>query len=288
VAYWEIAYEKEWTKGTNRYSWTVWYNASPKQESQRDCRLFRKPVHISWPVWRKPWATGGDLVQVLLVYVDDTPLRKVRHCDTHILANSLKLWKACRLDGIPNESFRHLPRRPLVHLILFFLTLSLAVPLSKLLDGSKITLPTPGEDPKFPQNLSPISLLSTTGKLYEKVILKIVQRHIEEMGLLNANQFGFRGHHSTTLQCTRPTHHVTLNLNSNMSTAAVFLDTEKAFHTTWHLDLLYKLSTLQFSISLIKLTGSFLSQRKFRVSAEGEISTPSGIRRSQTQRLQEA
>jgi hypothetical protein len=44
-----------------------------------------------------------------------------------------------------------------------------------------------------------------------------------------------------------------------MSMAAVFLDTEKAFDTTWHLGLLHKLSTLQFSISLIKLISSFLS-----------------------------
>jgi hypothetical protein len=29
---------------------------------------------------------------------------------------SLKLRKACRIDGIPNEFLRHLPRRPLVYL----------------------------------------------------------------------------------------------------------------------------------------------------------------------------
>jgi hypothetical protein len=59
-----------------------------------------------------------------------------------------------------------------------------------------------------------------------------------------------------------------------MSTAAVFLDIGKAFDTTWQPGLLYKLSKLQFSTSLIKLIGSFLSQRKFRVSVEGEMSTP--------------
>jgi hypothetical protein len=56
--------------------------------------------------------------------------------------------------------------------------------------------------------------------------------------------------------------------------AAVFLDIEKAFGTTWHSGLLCKLSELEFSASLIKLIGSFLSQRKFRSSVKGEITTP--------------
>jgi hypothetical protein len=60
-------------------------------------------------------------------------------------------------------------------------------------------------------------------------------------------------------------------------TAAVFLDIEKSFDTTWHLGLLYKLSKLKFSISLIKLISSFLSERKFRVSVEGKVSTARDI-----------
>jgi hypothetical protein len=63
------------------------------------------------------------------------------------------------------------------------------------------------------------------------VILKIVQRHIGGKGLLNAGQFAFRARHSTTLQCMRLMDHVTLNFN-DMSTAAVFLDIEKALDTT--------------------------------------------------------
>jgi hypothetical protein len=82
------------------------------------------------------------------------------------------------------------------------------------------------------KNLRPISLLSTKGKLFERVILKTVQRNIEERGLLHSSQFGFRDRHSTTLQFMRLTDQVTLNLNNNTSTAAVFLDIEQVFDTT--------------------------------------------------------
>jgi hypothetical protein len=46
----------------------------------------------------------------------------------------------------------------------------------------------------------------------------------------------------------------TLSL-ADASTAAVFLDIEKAFDTTWHSGLLYKLSKLEFSNSLIESIG---------------------------------
>jgi retron-type reverse transcriptase len=67
---------------------------------------------------------------------------------------------------------------------------------------------------------------------------------------------------------------ITLNFNKNMSTAAVFLDIEKAFDTTWHTGLLYTLSKLKFSVYLIKLIISYLTNRNFRVSVESEMSTP--------------
>jgi hypothetical protein len=94
-------------------------------------------------------------------------------------------------------------------------------------EAKVITLPKHGKDPKFAQNLRPISLLSTTGKLFEKVILTRIQWHIEEWSLNNGSHFGSLAHHSTTLQCMRLTDQESLIFNNNMSTAEVFLDNEK-------------------------------------------------------------
>jgi retron-type reverse transcriptase len=62
-----------------------------------------------------------------------------------------------------------------------------------------------------------------------------------------------------------------------MLRAAVFFDIEKAFDTIWHSGLLYKLSEMQLSISLIKLIASFLSNIQFKVSVEGELLSPRKI-----------
>jgi hypothetical protein len=109
------------------------------------------------------------------------------------------------------------------------------------------------------------------------VILKILQQYIDEKGLLNSSQSWLRARHSTKLQCMRLAGHITLNFNNKMSTAAVFLEIEIAFDTTWHSGLLYKLSNLEISKNFTKLIGSFLLQSKFRVSVEGELSTPREI-----------
>jgi hypothetical protein len=58
--------------------------------------------------------------------------------------------------------------------------------------------------------------------------------------------------------------HITLNIN-NTSTSTVFLDIEKAFYTTWHSCLLYKLLELEFSTSV--------TNRKFEDLVEGKLST---------------
>jgi hypothetical protein len=43
-------------------------------------------------------------VDALLEPIDDSPAQKIRPCDLKKLINSLKLRKACGIDGIPNDA----------------------------------------------------------------------------------------------------------------------------------------------------------------------------------------
>jgi hypothetical protein len=83
-----------------------------------------------------------------------------------------------RMYGIPNECLRNLPRRLLIHLthLINHCILLSHFPTSwKEAKVILITLPKPAKDPKLPPKLT-ISLLPTTGKLFDKVMLKIVPR----------------------------------------------------------------------------------------------------------------
>jgi hypothetical protein len=107
--------------------------------------------------------------------------QRVRPCELQKLVNSVKLRKACAIDNIPNECLRQLARRPLVyltHLIIHCLRLSHFPTPWK--EAKIITLPKPGKDSNFPHSWQTISLLSTTGKPFERIILKFVKRHIDE------------------------------------------------------------------------------------------------------------
>jgi hypothetical protein len=106
-------------------------------------------------------------VQTLLEAVDDTPLGKVGSCDMQKLIKLLKLRKARGIDGISNECLRYLPKRPLVHSTHLFNQCFWFSNFSKVIEERKChKLTRPGKDPEFSQTLLPISLSSTTGKLF--------------------------------------------------------------------------------------------------------------------------
>jgi hypothetical protein len=108
-------------------------------------------------------------VQALLTTVKENPSVKFWPCDASKEIRSLKVGKVCGVDGIPKEYIGHLPRRYLVHIThLFNHCLRLCHFPAFWKEAKIIALPKPGKNLKFPQNLHPISLLSTTGNRFEK------------------------------------------------------------------------------------------------------------------------
>jgi hypothetical protein len=114
-------------------------------------------------------------VEVLLATVDEDAPINFQPCDISKEIQSLKLGKTCSF--ILNEYLWYLPRRPLVHLTHFFNHyLRLGHFLAPWKEAEIITLPKPGKYKKFTQNLRPISLLSTKDEIFEKLILRKIQK----------------------------------------------------------------------------------------------------------------
>jgi hypothetical protein len=107
------------------------------------------------------------------------------------------------------------------------------------------------KDPALSSFYRPVSLLDTTGELFEKALLARNLHEVSERGMTRDEQLGFRPRHRTSLQLARIVERITRNLDGKRLTAAVFFDVAKAFDTVWIDGLLYKLTLLNFSSYIV-------------------------------------
>ena len=120
----------------------------------------------------------------------------------------------------------------------------------------------------MPSSYRPISLLDTTGKLFEKLLLSRILYEVSGRGLLRHEQFGLRFKHSTALQLARLVAKVSRNFDKNRLTGAVFLDVAKAFDTVWVGGVIYKLIIHNFPLYFVKTISSYLNSQTFEASIQ--------------------
>jgi hypothetical protein len=130
-------------------------------------------------------------VEALLVTIDENIPVNCRPCDPSKEIQSLKLGKACGFDGISNEYLRHLQRHLLYLTHLFDHCLRIGHFPAPCKEAKVANLPKTSKDPKFPKKIRPISLLSTTGKLFDNLVLRSIQEHTGERNVLNAGSLVF-------------------------------------------------------------------------------------------------
>lgn len=110
-----------------------------------------------------------------------------------------------------------------------------------------------------------------------KNFIKKNLRSSEATNLLISEQFGFRESHSTTDQLIRLVDYITHNFNRKKYCGLVLLDIEKAFDSVWHKGLLSKLINYDFPSYIIHLLNSYITNRKFQVLINNELSSPKTI-----------
>ncbi|GFW96309.1 RNA-directed DNA polymerase from mobile element jockey [Trichonephila clavipes] len=195
------------------------------------------------------------------------------------IIKKIKIKKCPGRDGITNKMIKKLTKLTIfkiTNIVNNMLTLryfpkswktAVVVPILK-----------PGKNSALAESYRPISLLPVLSKLAEKIILARLNDYLEREKILIPEQHGFRPRLSTSHQLLRVVEFIKEGNNNDESTAAVFLDIQKAFDRVWHTGLLFKLITYKIPPPLIFLINSYISDRSFSVKINRTYSQLKKIR----------
>lgn len=130
-----------------------------------------------------------------------------------------------------------------------------------------------------PTNYRPISLLSVTSKVQERIVHDRLYKHIEPH--LPVDQSGFRKADGTELQLLRLVHEISAHRDNGQAAAVCFFDLSKAFDRVWHRGLLLKLEHFGVHGAALSWFTAYLTKRRQRVRVCREYSDwlplPAGV-----------
>ena len=128
-----------------------------------------------------------------------------------------------------------------------------------------------------PENYRPISITSHVMKVFERVIKKVIMKHLIENQKLNDGQHGFVRGRSTQSQLLAHYSDIYETLMEGKRIDTIFLDFAKAFDKVDHEILLEKVRNHGISGKLGKWIKEFLKNRKFKVVANGCMSEEENV-----------
>jgi hypothetical protein len=121
-------------------------------------------------------------------------------------------------------------------------------------------------------NYRPVSLLSTVGKVMEKLVFKRLFDYFRENFLISLWQSGFLPCVSTVTHMTEMYHSFCKAVENGKELRIVFCDISKAFDRVWHNGLLYKLEKGGITNSALAWIKNYLQDRYQRVVINGQAS----------------
>jgi hypothetical protein len=122
-------------------------------------------------------------------------------------------------------------------------------------------------------NFRPISLVSSIGKVMERVIVNQLTSFLTARNLISSSQYGFQQRSSTAIQLLNSHHDWLLNQNSYISTDVIYLDYAKAFDSVSHSKLIHKLRSYGINQDLLRWITNYLSNRTQAVSVNNVVSS---------------
>jgi hypothetical protein len=128
-------------------------------------------------------------------------------------------------------------------------------------------------EPTEINNYRPISLLSTFGKILEKIVSNKLTNFLENNKILSNFQFGFRKGHSTVHPMMLLLNKLTAAINEKKHSIVIFCDLKKAFDTCDHDILLQKMSNIGIRGIELAWFSNYLKDRLQYVNINGASSS---------------
>ena len=183
--------------------------------------------------------------------------------------------KACSLDPLPTTLLKEL-----LDTLLSTLTklVNAAIDQSTIpqsLKSASVTplIKKPSLDSDDTKNYRPVSNLPYISKLVEKVIVKQLNKHLEDNNLHQINQSAYRKHHSTETALVKICDFILDALDRNQCVFLVLLDQSAAFDTVHEDLLIHKLQTMYgITDSALALFRSCFKGRSQSVYVNGKSS----------------
>ena len=117
-------------------------------------------------------------------------------------------------------------------------------------------------DSSLLSNYRPISLLPTISKIFERILYNQLYEYFDNNHLLAEQQYRFRSNHSTEYAAVKLVDHISKEMESCNTPAALYIDLSKAFDTLSFDILLYKLNHYGIKDNAFKLLKSYLTDRQ--------------------------
>ena len=186
----------------------------------------------------------------------------IRSADLKSIILKLKNKKASGVDGISNTVIKilHKSNENLLTLLYSKCLQMLLFP-SVWKKGKLCLLNKPGKDSSLVNSYRPITLISTLGKIYEKLILAKLNLELDQNEVLHYNQFAFRKGHSTEHAVYKLSRSIESQKVRNRHVLFLSFDVSSAFNKVkWSsiINALHKYSISKYLIVLIK---NFLTNR---------------------------
>jgi hypothetical protein len=228
--------------------------------AQSFCDYFTNNVESSNKIFTSPNANPEKETDEIM----ECP--EISHAEILSSIKHLKVNKPTGSDGIPAKFYKLFaePITPILHTLFNECLKQGEVPL--VLRKTFIKCLYKGKGKKNScTNYRPISIISSTSKIYENIMYRRLSKYLEDNNLLSESQHGYRRHRSTESAVLEVSNHIRKAGDSKKFSGLLFVDFQKAFDMINHDVLLQQLSNLGIRNQNLEWFKSYFKNRQIAV-----------------------